>query len=135
MRGPFDSPLAAVRAGFRAIIADNNKQNYREFGFWVIMKHKADNKGVEFFCSDIVDGGSGEVEMTLPNEFGVSANCHTHPAKRYSTGNFSTNDRNNFVNLRNKQHAMPFYLLTPAGQISVMNDEKDFPGGQPVAWT
>ena len=134
MTGPFDSPLTAVRAGFRAIIADNNKQNYREFGFWVIMKHKADNKGVEFFCSDEADGGSGEVEMTLPHEF-VSANCHTHPAKRYSTGNFSTNDRKNFVMLKDKQHAMPFYLLTPAGQISVMNEEKDFPGGKPVSWS
>jgi hypothetical protein len=39
------------------------------------------------------------------------------------------------VKLRNKQHGMPFYLLTPAGQISVMNDEKDFPGGQPVGWS
>src|SRR5215467_5141362 len=98
MTGPFKGELEAVKAGFRAIIAENNKQNYREFGFWVIVKNKANKKGVEFFCSDVVDGGSGEVEMELPHEM-VGANCHTHPAKRYSTGNFSTNDRNNFVRL------------------------------------
>ena len=44
MTGPFISELAAVRAGFRAIMADNNKQQYKEFGFWVIMKNKADRK-------------------------------------------------------------------------------------------
>ena len=134
MTGPFNSPLDAVRAGFRAIIADNNKQNYREFGFWVIMRHKADKRGVNFYYTEIVDGGSNEVEMTLPHEM-VSANCHTHPSKRYSTPNFSTNDRNNFVRLRNTQHQMPFYLLTPSGQISVMNEEKDFPTGQRVSWS
>jgi hypothetical protein len=133
MKGPFDSELAAVRAGFRAIMADNNKQQYREFGFWVIMRKKADNSGVNFFCTDVVDGGSGEVSMTLPHEM-VRANCHTHP-KRYATGNFSTNDKNNFKMLRAKQHPMPFYLLTPFGTISVAHEEKDFPGGKDVPWS
>jgi hypothetical protein len=133
MTGPFSSELAAVRAGFRAIMADNNKQQYKEFGFWVIMKNKADKSGVDFYNTDVVDGGSGEVSMTLPHEM-VRANCHTHP-KRYSTGNFSTNDKNNFVMLRDKQHAMPFYLLTPWGQISVAREENDFPGGKDVPWS
>ena len=134
MTGPFSSELAAVRAGFRAIMADNNKQNYKEFGFWVIMKVKADKSGVNFFYTDIVDGGSGEVSMTLPIGEMVRANCHTHP-NRYTTGNFSTNDKNNFVMLRDKQHPMAFYLLTPSGQISVAKEEKDFPGGQGVSWS
>jgi hypothetical protein len=132
MLGPFTSELAAVRAGFRAIMADNNKQEHTEYGFWVIMKVKADKSGVDFFCTDLEDGGSGEVSMTLPHGM-VRANCHTHP-KRYSTGNFSTNDKNNFKLLRDKDHPMPFYLLTPYGQISVAHEEKDFPGGKDVGW-
>src|SRR5215468_11253410 len=115
MTGPFKTELEAVRAGFRAIMADNNKQQYREFGFWVIMLLKDDRSGVNFFYTEIVDGGSGEVTMTLPHGM-VRANCHTHP-RRYTTGNFSTNDKNNFVMLRDKDHPMPFYLLTPFGQI------------------
>jgi hypothetical protein len=83
--------------------------------------------------TDIVDGGSGEVTMTLSREM-VRANCHTHP-KRYSTGNFSTNDRNNFRLLRDKQRPMPFYLLTPFGTISVALEEKDFPAGKNVPWS
>lgn len=134
MTGPFNSPLAAVRAGFRAIIADNNKQNYREFGFWVIMKHNGDKSGVDFFYSKIMDGGPNEVSMELPHGF-VSANCHTHPAKRYHTENFSTHDKKSFMMLRDKKHEMPFYLLTPSGQISVMNELKDFPTGKPVPWS
>ncbi len=133
MKGPFDSELAAVRAGYRAIMADNNKQQYREFGFWVIMRKKADNSGVDFFCTDLEDGGSGEVSMTLPHEM-VRANCHTHP-KRYTTGNFSTNDKKNFKMLRDKHRPMPFYLLTPFGTISVAHEEKDFPGGKDVPWS
>lgn len=133
MTGPFNSELAAVRAGFKAIMADNNKQHHREFGFWVIMRKKPDNSGVNFYYTDIVDGGSGEVTMTLPREM-VRANCHTHP-KRYSTGNFSTNDKNNFKFLRAKQRPMPFYLLTPSGQISVALEEKDFPVGKDVPWS
>jgi hypothetical protein len=132
MTGPFGSELEAVRAGFKAIMADNNKQEHQEFGFWVIMKLKDDKSGVNFFCTDVVDGGSGEVSMTLPHGM-VRANCHTHP-KRYSTGNFSTNDKNNFKMLRDKDHPMPFYLLTPFGQISVAREEKDFPGGKDVGW-
>ena len=134
MTGPFSSELAAVRAGYKAIMADNNKQEHQEFGFWVIMKVKADKSGVDFYYTEIVDGGSGEVSMTLPQGMMVRANCHTHP-KRYTTGNFSTNDRNNFVMLREKQHPMPFYLLTPWGQISVAKEEKDFPGGKDVPWS
>ena len=134
MKGPFSSELAAVRAGFKAIMADNNKQHHREFGFWVIMRHKPDKSGVNFYYTDIVDGGSGEVSMTLPNNEMVTANCHTHP-KRYSTGNFSTNDKNNFILLRNKQRPMPFYLLTPSGSISVAREGKDFPGGKNVSWS
>ncbi len=133
MTGPFSSELAAVRAGFKAIMADNNKQHYKEFGFWVIMKIKADKSGVNFFYTDIVDGGSGEVSMTVPHEM-VRANCHTHP-KRYTTGNFSTNDKKNFKMLRDKKRAMAFYLLTPSGSISVANEEKDFPGGKDVPWS
>lgn len=133
MTGPFGSELAAVRAGFRAIMADNNKQHYREFGFWVIMQNKADRSGVNFFYTDIVDGGSGEVSMTLPHGM-VTANCHTHP-KRHTTGNFSTNDRKNFMTLRNKQRPMPFYLLTPFGTISIAREEKHFPGGKDVPWS
>lgn len=132
MTGPFSTELEAVRAGFKAIMADNNKQEHQEFGFWVIMAIKADKSGVEFFNTDVVDGGTGEVSMTLPHGM-VRANCHTHP-KRYSTGNFSTNDKNNFMMLREKQHPMPFYLLTPYGQISVAKQESDFPGGQDVGW-
>jgi len=115
-------------------MADNNKQQYKEFGFWVIMKVNAAKTGVDFFYTDIVDGGSGEVTMTLPQGMMVRANCHTHP-QRYTTGNFSTNDRNNFVMLRNKQHPMPFYLLTPFGQIRVAKEEGDFPGGKDVSWS
>jgi len=37
--------------------------------------------------------------------------------------------------LRDKQHAMPFYLLTPWGQISVAREENDFPGGKDVRWS
>jgi hypothetical protein len=133
MTGPFSSELAAVRAGFKAIMADNNKQHYREFGFWVIMRKKSDNSGVNFYYTDIVDGGSGEVSMTLPHEM-VTANCHTHP-KRYSTGNFSTNDSNNFKMLRAKKHPMPFYLLTPSGTINIARQETDFPGGKNVPWS
>jgi len=133
MTGPFGSEEAAVRAGYKAIMADNNKQEYKEFGFWVIMKVKQDHKGVEFFNTDIVDGGTGEVSMTLPSGM-VRANCHTHP-KRYSTGNFSTQDRKNFNMLREKDHPMPFYLLTPYGQISVAKEDKDFPGGKDFPWS
>ena len=133
MTGPFSSEEAAVRAGYKAIMADNNKQEYKEFGFWVIMKLKDDHKGVNFFYTDIVDGGSGEITMTLPSGM-VGANCHTHP-KRYTTGNFSTNDKNNFVMLREKDHPMPFYLLTPQGQIRVARETKDFPGGIDVPWS
>jgi hypothetical protein len=133
MTGPFGSELAAVRAGFKAIMADNNKQHYKEFGFWVIMKHNAKKTGVNFFYSDIVDGGSGEVSMTLPSGM-VTANCHTHP-KRYTTGNFSTNDKKNFMFLREKDRPMPFYLLTPFGQIRVAREEKHFPGGIDVSWS
>ncbi|MEO8649381.1 MAG: hypothetical protein ABI539_09470 [Acidobacteriota bacterium] len=133
MTGPFNSELDAVRAGFRAIMADNNKQHYREFGFWVVMKKKPDNSGVTYCYTEIVDGGSGEVSQTLPQGM-VRANCHTHP-KRYSTGNFSTNDRNNFKMLREKGHPMAFFLLTPFGQISVAREDKDFPGGKNVPWS
>ena len=133
MTGPFSSIEAAVRAGYKAIMADNNKQEYKEFGFWVIMKQKDDHKGVNFFYTDIVGGGSGEISMTLPSGM-VRANCHTHP-KRYTTGNFSTNDKNNFVMLREKNHPMPFYLLTPWGQIHVAREAKDFPGGIEVPWS
>jgi len=129
MTGPFNSELVAVRAGFRAIMADNNKQEYKEFGFWVIMKVKTDRSGVDFYYTEIVDGGSGEVSMPLPQGMMVRANCHTHP-KRYTTGNFSTNDRDNFVMLKNKQHPMPFYLLAPWGQIHVAHEEKDFPAAK-----
>jgi len=97
------------------------------------MKVKADKSGVDFYYTDIVDGGSGEVSMTVPNEM-VRANCHTHP-KRYSTGNFSTNDKNNFKFLRSKKRPMPFYLLTPSGTISVAQQEKDFPAGKNVPWS
>ena len=134
MTGPFKSELDAVRAGFRAIMADSNKQYYQEFGFWVIMKKKADNSGVDFFYTDIVDGGSGEVSQTLPTNEMVTANCHTHP-KRYSTGNFSTNDRKNFRMLKEKKHPMKFYLLTPFGTINVALEDKDFPGGKNVPWS
>jgi hypothetical protein len=132
MTGPFSSEEAAVRAGYKAIMADNNKQEYKEFGFWVIMQLTKNHKGVNFFYTDIVDGGSGEITMTLPSGM-VRANCHTHP-RRYTTGNFSTNDKNNFVMLRDKDHPMPFYLLTPSGQIRVAREAKDFPGGIDVAW-
>jgi hypothetical protein len=133
MTGPFNSMEDAVKAGFKAIMADNNKQEYKEFGFWVIMKVKDDHKGVNFFYTDIVDGGTGEVSMTLPTGMMVRANCHTHP-KRYSTGNFSTNDKKNFVMLKDKGHPMPFYLLDPHSQIRVGKEEKDFPGGVNVPW-
>lgn len=133
MTGPFTSELDAVRAGFKAIMADNNKQHHKEFGFWVVMQLNAAKNGVNFFYTDIVDGGSGEVSMTLPSGM-VRANCHTHP-RRYSTGNFSTNDKKNFKYLRDKKRAMAFYLLTASGQISVANEEKDFPTGRNVSWS
>ena len=58
MTGPFSSELAAVRAGYKAIMADNNKQEHQEFGFWVIMKVKADKSGVDFYYTEIVDGAA-----------------------------------------------------------------------------
>ena len=133
MTGPFSSVEAAVRAGFKTIMADNNKQEHKEFGFWVIMKWSDDKKTLGYYYTEIVDGGSGEVSMTLPMGQMVRANCHTHP-KRYSTGNFSTNDKANFVKLKDKEHKMPFFLLDPQSQIRVANEEKDFPGGKDVSW-
>jgi hypothetical protein len=133
MTGPFKSLEDAVKAGFKAIMADNNKQEYKEFGFWVIMKWSDDKKNLNFYYTEIVDGGSGEVSMTLPTGMMVRANCHTHP-KRYSTGNFSTNDKKNFKKLNDKQHKMQFYLLDPQSQIRVANEETDFPGGTILPW-
>lgn len=44
MTGPFKTVEDAVRAGFKAIMADNNKQEYTEYGFFVVMKVNDDHK-------------------------------------------------------------------------------------------
>src|SRR5690349_8507772 len=95
--GPFDSLEAAVRAGFKKVMANNNKQETEEFGFWVVMKVDADGdkKAVKYYFTDIVGGGSSEVQLTVPTGKMVRAHCHTHP-KRYSTSNFSTGNKSSF---------------------------------------
>ena len=133
MTGPFSSVEAAVKAGFKVVMANNNQQETKEFGFWVIMKQNEDKKGVHFCYTDIEDGGSGEITMTVPVGQMVRAHCHTHP-KRISTGNFSTHDKTSFVYLRTKRVGIVFYLLNPQSQIRLASQEKDFPAGVDVAW-
>lgn len=133
MTGPFKTVEDAVRAGFKAIMADNNKQEYTEYGFFVVMKVNDDHKGVHYCYTDIEGGGSGEITITVPNGQMVRAHCHTHP-KRTSTGNFSTHDKSSFVYVRSKREGIAFYLLNPQSQIRVANDANDFPAGRDVSW-
>ena len=133
--GPFDSLEKAVKAGFKKVMANNNKQETEEFGFWVIMKveKSGDKKVVNFYYTDIVDGGSSEVSLTLPVGPMVRAHCHTHP-KRYSTTNFSTGDASSFKTLRGIRAGITWYLLTPQSDIRKADQESDFPGGISVPW-
>jgi hypothetical protein len=133
--GPFDSLEAAVKAGFKKIMANNNKQETEEFGFWVVMKVEAEGekKVVKYYYTDIVSGGSSEVQQILPVGKMVRANCHTHP-KRYSTDNFSTGDARAFKALRDVRPGISWYLLSPHSDIRKANEEKDFPGGISVPW-
>lgn len=133
--GPFDSLESAAKAGFKKIMANNNKQETEEFGFWVVMKIEADGdkKAVKFYFTDIVGGGSSEVQLTVPVGQMVRAHCHTHP-KRYSTSNFSTGDRRSFATLREKRPGITWFLLSPQSEIRRANEEKDFPAGISVPW-
>jgi hypothetical protein len=130
---PYSSVELAVKAGFKKVMANNNQQETKEFGFWVILKVADDKKTVQYFYTDPIDGGSGEVELTLPVGHMVRAHCHTHP-KRISTGNFSTGDKRSFVKLREARKGIAFYLLNPQSEIRRADDEKDFPAGIVVAW-
>ena len=130
---PFNSVEAAVKAGFKAIMADNNKQETEEFGFWVVIKPAKDKKTPQFHFTEPVGGGSGEVSQVLPVGQAVIANCHTHP-KRISTGNFSTGDKSSFVKLRQARTGISFFLLNPQSEIRRAGQEKDFPAGIPVPW-
>jgi hypothetical protein len=131
---PFDSVELAVKAGFKKVMANNNQQETKEFGFWVIMKVRDDKKGVQYFYTDPSGQDSGgEVELTLPVGQMVRAHCHTHP-KRISTGNFSTGDKRSFVKLREARPSIAWYLLNPQSEIRRANDEKDFPAGVTVPW-
>jgi hypothetical protein len=133
--GPFDSLEAAVKAGFKKIMSNNNKQETEEFGFWVVMKVEAADgkKVVRFYFTDIVSGGSSEVQLTVPVGQMVRAHCHTHP-KRYSTSNFSTGDARSFKTLRDVRPGVTWYLLSPQSEIRKANEEKDFPSGIWVPW-
>ena len=134
LNGPFASVEAAVKAGFKKVMANNNKQETEEFGFWVIMQLKADKKGVDYwFTEPESSGGSGEVTLTLPVGPMVRAHCHTHP-KRISTGNFSTGDKSNFIKLRKARVGIDWYLLNPQSEIRRAGEEKDFPAGIAVPW-
>jgi hypothetical protein len=135
LNGPCDSVEAAVRAGFKKIMANNNKQETEEFGFWVVMKVEADGdkKVVKYYYTEAEGGGSSEVQLTLPVGQMVRAHCHTHP-KRYSTSNFSTGDARSFKTLRDVRPGIAWYLLSPQSDIRKANEEKDFPGGISVPW-
>jgi hypothetical protein len=136
LNGPSDSVEAAVRAGFKKIMADNNKQETVEWGFWVVMKveTEGDKKIVKYYFTEPeTTRGSGEVELTLPVGQMVRAHCHTHP-KRLSTSNFSTGDKASFKKLRAVRPGITWYLLTPQSQIQKGSEEKDFPGGISVSW-
>lgn len=134
--GPFDSVEAAVKAGFKKVMANNNKQETEEFGFWVVMKVEAagDKKVVRYYFTEPESGGgSSEVTLTLPVGHMVRGHCHTHP-KRISTGNFSTGDKRQFVELREKRPGITWYLLNPQSEIRKAGEEKDFPAGIAVPW-
>ena len=136
LTGPHDSVEAAVKAGFKKIMANNNKQETEEWGFWVVMKVESagDKKVVKYYFTEPeTSGGSTEVKLTLPVGQMVRAHCHTHP-KRISTGNFSTGDKSSFVTLRDARPGIAWYLLNPQSEIRKANEEKDFPPGIVVAW-
>ena len=130
---PYDSVELAVKAGFKKVMANNNQQEIEEFGFWVVLKVGDDKKTVNYFYTEPIGGGSGEVTLTLPVGHMVRAHCHTHP-KRISTGNFSTGDRGSFVKLREARPGIVWYLLNPQSQIRRADTEKDFPVGIDVPW-
>jgi hypothetical protein len=131
---PYGSVELAVKAGFKKIMANNNQQETKEFGFWVILKVGDDKKTAQYFYTDpIGQEGSGEVELTLPVGLPVFAHCHTHP-KRISTGNFSTGDKRSFVKLRKARKGIAWYLLNPQSEIRRADEEKDFPAGIKVPW-
>jgi hypothetical protein len=136
LNGPYDSVEAAVKAGFKKVMANNNKQETEEFGFWVVMKVEAagDKKAVKYYFTEPESsGGSSEVQLTLPVGQMVRAHCHTHP-KRISTGNFSTGDARSFKTLRDARPGITWYLLNPQSEIRKAGEEKDFPGGISVPW-
>jgi len=131
---PCDSVELAVKAGFKKVMANNNRQEIEEFAFWVILKVGDDKKTVKYFYTEPEGSGSSEeVELTLPVGHSVRAYCHTHP-KRISTGNFSTGDKTQFVELRKARPGIVWYLLNPQSQIRRADDEKDFPAGIDVSW-
>jgi hypothetical protein len=130
---PYDSVELAVKAGFKKVMANNNQQETKEFGFWVIMKVRDDKKGVQYFYTDLIDGGSGEVTLTLPVGLMVRAHCHTHP-KRISTGDFGYDDKQSFKKLREVRPGIAWYLLNPQSEIRRANDENDFLAGTTIPW-
>jgi hypothetical protein len=130
---PYASPELAVKAGFKKIMADNNKQETQEFGFWVILKPVPGSQTPTYHYTEPVGGGSSEVSLTLPVGKPVVAHCHTHP-KRISTGNFSTGDKRSFEKLREHRSNIAYYLLNPQSEIRLANTEKDFPAGITVKW-
>jgi|SRR5215468_6343449 len=135
LNGPYDSVEATVKGGFKKVMANNNKQETEEFGFWVVMKVEAagDKRVVRYYFTDPVGGGSSEVQLTLPVGQMVRAHCHTHP-KRISTSNFSTGDKTSFSKLRDVRPGITWFLLTPQTEIRKASEEKDFPGGISVPW-
>ncbi|MEP7075752.1 MAG: hypothetical protein ABI878_08065 [Acidobacteriota bacterium] len=134
MTGPFKTLEDAVRAGFKSIINQGNKQAYEEYGFWVAMKPNEGGKGVHFCYTDVVgSGANGYVDLIRPTGLIVVGHCHTHPHSTHS-GSFSTRDKNNFLQMNDSSHKMPCYLLNPQSEIRLGKDAKDFPAGVPVSW-
>ncbi|HLA96373.1 MAG TPA: hypothetical protein VK612_11685 [Pyrinomonadaceae bacterium] len=130
---PYNSVELAVKNGFKKVMANNNKQATQEFGFWVVLKPVKDSQTPTYHYTEPVDGGSGEVSLTLPPGVPVVAHCHTHP-KRISTGNFSTGDKRSYVTLHKSRPGIAFYLLNPQSEIRRASAEKDFPAGFRVPW-
>jgi hypothetical protein len=129
---PYNSPDEAAMGGFLRVMRNSTAWLTQEFGFWVIMKVCPD-KSVKYFYTEPESGGSGEVQMTLPQGVMVRAHCHTHP-HRISTGNFSTGDKRSFQELQKVRPGIAFYLLNPSQEIRRAVAESELPPGTTVNW-
>jgi hypothetical protein len=129
---PYKGRDEAAMGGFLRVLKNGAAWLTQEFGFWVILKVSPD-KSVNYFYTEPVSGGSGEVELTLPQGVIVRGHCHTHP-HRISTGNFSTGDKRSFLKLQELRPGIVFYLLNPAQEIRRAIAESEFPAGTTVKW-